>query len=304
MAQPGGKKIVNLSPEAKAALDTRKLQGGWDARSLGKVLLELERWDEMAEERKAKAGRMFWTGVIGSMLGFFAMVFLGGMFESFIPVVFFVVPLGILIVGIRKKKAAKSIDLPNELRETLRPVVKQLQQDLHPDEKIRAELNLACMDEKHAKKEGPVVPLPSRYTSMREYLYEEDLGELRMPLIDGSEVTLRIVNEYVKRSGWKRGASGKSKSKTKWKKMTTVTAILRPPKPIAWEPGRVQKFVDPACERVTFAEKNGVMVARMDRYYKFKEANNQPEKAAPGADVMRMLVRLGAMRPQAAGGAR
>ena len=27
------------------------------------------------------------------------------------------------------------------------------------------------------------VPLPSRYTSMREYVYEEDLGELRMPLI-------------------------------------------------------------------------------------------------------------------------
>ena len=34
MAQPGGKKIVNLSPEAKAAVETRKLEGGWDGRIL------------------------------------------------------------------------------------------------------------------------------------------------------------------------------------------------------------------------------------------------------------------------------
>jgi len=304
MAQPGGNKIVTLSPEAKTAVETRKLQGGWDGRSLSKVLLELERWDDMAEERKTKAGRIFWTGVIGSLVGFFAMVFLGGILESFFPIAFFVVPLITLFIGIRKKRAAKGIDLPNEIRATLRPIVKQLQQDLHPDEKIRVELNLTCMDEKKVKSEKPVVPLPPRYTSLQETVYEENLGSLRLPLIDGSEVTLRIENEYVRRSGWKRGARGKSKSKTKWKKMTTVTAILRPPKPISWQPGRVQKFVDPACERVTFVEKDGVMTARMDRYYKFKEADNVPEKAAPGADVLRMLVRLGAMRPQAAGGAR
>jgi hypothetical protein len=44
------------------------------------------------------------------------------------------------------------------------------------------------------------------------------------------------------------------------------------------------------------------MAARLDRYYKFKAAGDAPTDIVPAADIMKLFVRLGGMRP--AGGAR
>lgn len=80
--------------------------------------------------------------------------------------------------------------------------------------------------------------------------------------------------------------------------------MLIPPAPIEWAPARVEKLVNRANERMSFPQKDGVTIARMDRYYKFKAADDPPGDAVHGADIVRMFVRLTAMRPQAAGGSR
>ena len=94
----------------------------------------------------------------------------------------FVLGVAALIVGIRMKKAARAIDLPNELRVTLRPVLRQLSQDLHPEEKIKVSMNLSGLDEK--KCTGTKNLPPGRNRSLTQSAYDEDLGSIRMPLID------------------------------------------------------------------------------------------------------------------------
>jgi len=200
------------------------------------------------------------------------------------------------------KKAARAMDLPNELRVSLRPVLRQLSQDLHPEEKIRVSVNLAGIDEKKstATKDLP----PGRNKSLKQMTYEEDLCSLRMPLADGSEAVLRMENTFLKLERRYTSSRGKSRLKTKWKKLSTVTAILIPPTRINWEPARGGPAARSNFEKLSFVEKDGVMAARLDRYYKFKAMDEAPGNAVPGAEIMSMFVRLSAMRPQAAGGAR
>jgi len=295
--------VKDLTPAARAAVEQKTIGGGWDGRALVKLMAELERWDNMAEARKARAKKVFIGGIIGSVVGFFLMFVAASVTEEFFwgpP--FFLAPLAVMIAGIRMKKAARAIDLPNELRISLRPLLRQLHQDLNPDEKIKVSMNLAGIDEK--KCTGTKNLPPGRSKSLTQSAYDEDLCDIRLPLADGSTAVLRMENQYLKLEKRYTSSRGKSKSKTKWKKLSTVTTMLIPPAPIEWEPARVEKLVNRANERMSFPQKDGVTIARMDRYYKFKAADDPPGDAVHGADIVRMFVRLTAMRPQAAGGSR
>ncbi|HEU0121013.1 MAG TPA: hypothetical protein VFQ91_10855 [Bryobacteraceae bacterium] len=300
-AVPGKMKITDLTPAARAAVEQKAVTGGWDGKSLGKLLSELDRWDQMAEVRKAHAQKIFMTGAIGCVVGFFLFFVVAFMVEApLVALGLAAIPVAILITGIRMKRAARAIDLPNELRISLRPMIRQLSQDLHPDERIKVTLNLAGIDEKkaNAAKDLP----PGRNRSLKQNQYDEDICLLRIPLLDGSEAVLHLSNTYFKLVRSYTTSRGKYKSKTKWKKLTSVTAMLVPPVRISWEPASMQQHIDRRTERLSFVEKNGVMVARLDRYYKFKAANEPPADAAPAADILKMFVRLTAMRPRAAGG--
>jgi hypothetical protein len=295
-------KIEELSPAARSAVETKKITGGWDGKSLVKLFAELDRWDNMAEGRKKSAQRVFVGGCIFMVLGVFAAFVVADQTESIWGIAACIlVPIGITALGAKLKNAARAIDLPNELRLTLRPVLRQLKQDLHPDEKIKVNLNLAGLDESKPATEREY-PSP-RGGKIKEKTFVDDLGELRLPLIDGSTAVIRLENSYIEAARSYRTARGKYKTKTKWKKLATATTILIPPARINWQSGKAAQMVDPNSERVTFSEKDGVMVARLDRYYKFKKAGDAPEDTVPGSHVIDMLVRLSAMRPQAAGGA-
>ena len=294
--------LKDLTPAARAAVEQKTIGGGWDGRSLVKLMAELDRWDNMAEGRKAWAKRVFIGGIIGSVVGFILMIAVSALTEEFLfGLPMFLVPVAVLIMGIRMKKAARAVDLPNELRISLRPVLRQLSQDLHPDEKIKVSMNLAGIDEKKCARKKDLPPY-GRNRSLTQSFYDEDLCAIRLPLTDGSTAVLRLENQYLKLERSYRTSRGKSKSKTKWKKLSTVTAILIPPSPIQWNPSGAAQSMNAANERMSFQKKDGVTVARMDRYYKFKAADDPPDNAVPGADIVRMFVRLTAMRPRAAGG--
>ena len=293
--------VKDLTPAARTAVEKKSIGGGWDGRSLVKLMGELERWDNLAEARKVRAAKVFKGGVIGSVLGFFVFIVIGLMAGEFLwGLLLFAVPLAVLFSGIRMKNAARAIDPPNELRVSLRPVLRQLSQDLHPDEKIKVSLNLAGIDEKKCSDTKNLPPGTNR--SLTQSTYTEDLCSIRLPLTDGSHAVLRIENTYLRIERRYTGRRGKSKSKTKWKKLSAVTAILIPPERIDWDAARVGGIGDPANAKIAFVEKDGVQAARMNRSYKFKSADGPPGNAVPADDILRMFVRLSAMRPHAAGG--
>jgi hypothetical protein len=293
----------SLSPEAKRAVDTKLLEGAWSGRALLKLMAELENWDMTVEARKSKIDKAFYGSIIGTFAGFILMIFIiSGTGIVPLGVAVFVVPFVLIFVFKKKLNALRAADLPDELRKSLRPVLKQLGQDLHPEEKIKGKINLAGIDDKRCKLKKDLPP--GRNRSLKLSVYEEELCDLRLPLADGSTAVLRLDNSIRKLERSYKTTRGKIKSKTKWKKASTVTAMLVPPERVNWEPGRMQAFLDKTNEKLSFVEKNGVMVARLDRYYKFKSAGEAPAETVPSGDIVKLFVRLMGMRPVIAGGAR
>jgi hypothetical protein len=284
-----------LSPAATQAVAAKVLTGAWSGRGLLKLLGELERWDVVIEAKKARMKKLWIGSMIGTFVGFVLMVFL---FPYGIPL--FLIPFVLIFVFKKKLNGFQAADIPDELRKSLRPVLKQLGQDLHPEEKIRGTIQLAGIDESRCKLKKDLPP--GRNRSLKLSVFEEDLCDLRLPLADGSTAVLRLSNTFHKVERSYTSTRGKYKSKTKWKKLSTATAMLIPAVRWNWEPARMQKFVDTVNERLSFSEKDGVMAARLDRYYKFKAAGDAPTDIVPAADIMKLFVRLGGMRP--AGGAR
>ena len=295
--------LKDLSPDAVAAIHARKIEGAWDTRSLQKVLAELEAWDLAAESRKKTAKAMLWIGVVGALFSIVSFFFMLGEVDAWTTMLW---PAGIaaafvgtVVLGAKKSKTAQTMDLPDEIRTLIRPVVRQLSQDLDPKQKMKVEIDLQRIIENKPKSKQNLPPRAGA-TKLEQSLYEEPVCSIRMPLADGGEAVLRIGNEYSRTVKNYRGRSGKSKSKTKWKKYSTVTGILAPAPGMNWRPERIERFLDRKREKFEFVEKEGSRNARLDRYYKFSSIGDPPSNTAPLEEVMQVFLRLALMRPPAA----
>lgn len=291
--------LKDLSPDTVAAIRARKIEGAWEARSLQKVLGELEAWDLTAELRKKTGNAMLWIGVVGALFSIVSFFFMLGEVESWAtllwPAGFFAIFAGTVVLGAKKSNAAIAMDLPDEIRVLIRPVVRQLSQDLDPKQKIKVDIGLQRLIENKPKSKQNLPPRAGA-TKLEQSLYEEPVCSIRMPLADGSEAVLRIANEYCKTVKQYRGRSGKYKAKTKWKKYSTVTGILVPAPGMNWRSQRIERFLDRSRERFEFVEKEGSRNARLDRYYKFASIGNPPANTAPLDEVMQVFLRLALMR--------
>jgi hypothetical protein len=293
--------LADLTPAARQAVESKKISGSWSAKALLRLLGELQKWDLGVEERKKAAHKR----VIGSGIAMVVSIF--ALFAFLIVGLWFIgvpVTIGLIIffvVSLRAEKALKAVDIPDEFRIVVRPLLRQLSQDINPEEKVRVECDLAGITEAKIKDAKDIGKLS--YQSAKLTVYEDPLCHIRLALLDGTEAVFSIDNTMHKVVGTKRNSRGKTKTKTKWKKVTTLTASLVPPRRINWEVGKSQQLVDTRTEKITFAEKNGVMVAKLQKYYSFKSMGDEPTGTAPSSDATGLFVRLYAMRP-AAGGAR
>lgn len=287
--------VEALSPAATQAVAAKVLTGAWSGRALVKLLGELEKWDVVIEAKKAKVNKLWIGSMIGAFVGFILMFVL---FPYGIAL--FLIPFVLIFIFKKQLNGLEAADIPDELRKSVRPVLKQLGQDLHPEEKIKGTIQLTGIDESRCKLKKDLPPGHNR--SLKLSVYETEVCDLRLPLADGSTAVLRLNNTFHKLERSYRTTRGKYKSKTKWKKAVTATAMLIPPVRWNWEPARMQKYVDKVNEKLSFAEKNGVMAARLDRYYKFKGIGNARVATVPAEDIMKLFVRLSGMRP--AGGTR
>jgi len=256
--------LADLTPAARQAIETRKISGSWSAKALLKLLGELQRWDLGVEERKKSAHKR----VIFSCIAMVVSIFLLLVFISFdlwyIGVALTIGLVVFFVMSLRAKYALKAVDVPDEYRTIIRPLLRQLSQDIDPNEKVRVECDLAGTTESKAKGTKDIGKYS--YQSAKLTVYEDPLCHLRLTLLDGTEAVFSIDNTTHKVVGTKRNSRGKTKTKTKWKKVTTLTASLIPPQRLNWDAGKSQQLVDRRSEKITFAEKNGVMVAKLQKY--------------------------------------
>lgn len=290
-AQPYKKtSIEQFSAEAQQAIRERSLTGNWELKRLIKVLGELAHFDEVNEKATKKA--LGWTiGLfVGAFLSIFAGAILAGTMETGLGFLLIPIFLVLAILRLLQYKKLKKNDLIDDFRVCLRPVLKDVANDLDPEQKIKVKMDLAGPVDSKQTKKGPAPP--GNYISGTQTTYEDPWCEVRLPLIDGTTAVVEFDVVWHKLDVKKQGRRGKIKFKTKWRKECTARATLMPPSSITWNEASLHERAQAKLEKVKMVEKEGITCARMERYWAFKNAGDAPGDAPPAREVVGLLLRL------------
>ena len=282
--------LDQFSPDAQEAIRTRSITGNWDLKHLIRLMDELAQFDIVNEAATKKQRN--WA--IGMFVASFFSIFLGALIASltetgygFLLLPVFIV-LGILRI-VQYKKLKKN-DLIDDFRTCLRPALRDLANDLDPEQKIKVKMDLSGPVEKKRVSKGEIPP--GAYIKVTESIYEDPWCEVRLPLVDGTTAIVQFDVTWHELEVKKRGSRGKTKYKTKWRKECTARATLMPPSSISWNESSLRDRADARLEKVKMVDKEGITCARMERFWAYKNAGDAPSDAPPAREVVGLLLRL------------
>lgn len=213
-----------LSPEQKAFINNSQKQFSETSEKLLTFFKPLAIYDRICDEARAQLLNIIISFVVLSFLGIFVIAFMDGFYPVIaIELLFLVMTVLALILRWQLGK----IDIHNNLREFVVPMVNLIGQDMAANRKITLDLDLRGKTHasklKDTKKEDPGwLSYPKLTTS----IYEDPWFNMTGELIDGSKVMLTVDDQITQIDRTYKGRSGKIKSKTKYKVKSMIKAGL------------------------------------------------------------------------------
>lgn len=268
---------------------TRRISGHFNLKHLDRLLNELSQFDSGTDVLVKRFTTLMIVFIIVSFLALFAGIMLASEEMYLLGLLVFGAPVGLAIFCGVKMKRLKGIDLMNDFRTTVQPVLRDLMQDMAPNEKVKVEMELSgAADSKQTAKRD----LPTSYLKLTETVYDDPWCELTLPFIDGSAAAIEFVNCYRRFDRRYRGRRGKVKSKTKWRKEASATATLLPSGAGLFNEEALRLRIQQGWEKYKLIDRDGRPGARIERYWVFKAASDPPAEGPPAKEVVGMLLRL------------
>ena len=294
MAENGKKpKIEDLSPQARAAVEQKKVSGQNRLKDWFKLLREVAQFDQKVDELRARAGKMaiiFLILTIVSLIATFVFIF---------PVILFVIFLVLTIIFFVKKSRLGKIDLSNEFRDVVLPFLDALSEDFDARGRISLSLDMSGVHKEKVIRSGEIPP--GRFRKLVETVFKDPWCRVEAPLVGGANLFLTIESTYFRYDRYWRNPRGKNKHKVKWKKLVEVTAGLIPdPDFLAVGADAVEELS--AAEKVKLTQKKDRQVVRLRRRFKFKGVTETPVESVSLDELLAIFFQLGNMlRPSQAG---
>jgi len=290
-------KLEDLTPEARQVIATRRISGHFTVKHMEKLLGELAHFDSGTDALVKRHKTLMIVFIIVSFFGLIGGIMLASNGMSLAGLLVFATPVGLAIFCWLKKKKLDAMDLMNDFRTSVQPALRDLVQDMAPNEKIKVEMELsgAAASKQTAKRD-----LPTGYIKLTETVFEDPWCELALPLVDGSAAFIEFTNSYRRFDRRYRGSRGKTKSKTKWRKECSATATLLPAGAGQFDENALRSRVQQGWEKYGLLDKDGRPGARLERFWVFKAASDPPVEGPPPQEVVGMLLRLyGCWTPRA-----
>lgn len=213
---------------AESMVAEKKISGQWPLSQLFSVFDTLTEYDVQIEVKLARFKKLATIGFIVAVISLFLTIF--GMSVNpnvpFLTIPVLVIALIAGIVGLVLMFRYKKMDLQNEFREYLRPLLENLQDDLKRDTPVSLELSLDPVEQKQFSKGRGDQYSVGVYHKCYDYYFERDFLDVKLRLADGNRLMLTGTELLIKTSKTKRNPRGKYKTKTKYKKRVTFDARL------------------------------------------------------------------------------
>ena len=289
---------ATLSPEAAKVLQTKKLTGRQRLKPWIKLLNELAVFDEIEDQVRGRFKSRMILCIVAAVVLAIATVIVGANIRGPAWLVLLLLAAaavaGAVVFGIKWSRL-KDIDLDNEFRLLLIPFLDAIAEDVDPSGRIVLDLDLAGMTEAKKKYEKPLDP--GRWKKVTEMFYEDPWCKVEAPLMGGNRLLLSIENQYTANKREWKNPRGKSKSKTKWKKLVVVSAGLAPnSETLGVDADR------PVDGKVKVSEKGDARIVRVVHKFKYESVGERPEESLPPDDLVGVFFQVGSMLVQAKAG--
>ena len=293
------KSVLNpkkLSPEARMIVKNKGIKAKKSINKWVRLFKELAAFDQNLEIVRKKCRKKAVISAVVIFAGLFITIF-GSAATDGNPV-FFIVCCSVLLAavmatvfyGIKTSRLSK-IDLANDFRITLLPLLEMLKEDIAPQGRVLLDLDMKLGTEKACRTSSQKID-PGRFKKLVETIYDTRACHAVFPLVNGTKLHLSIARRYFAYKRFYRSSSGKYKSKIKWKLLTTVATEVHPPQNrLDLNSEKVSKLQKE--EKIQLKEKSGHQVCRLIRRFKFKSPDGRtPDNCVEPEKIVDMYMQL------------
>jgi hypothetical protein len=218
------KTLRSLSPEQKALLESKRLEGEYAPAALIELLKPIARYDRLSDKARMPMGC--------STAALFVLAFVLLIVAANVSLFLLVLPVAALGGGIYLLVTVlklKKLDLSNNFRQVAMPLFAVLREDMEPDATMNVRLDLSPPTAK-GKKTGTGKPYERGiYHKCVDTNFVDAWFGGGARLADGSLLQWDVTDEVVESQCTKR-TSRKTKTKTKYRKLTTIAVDVSLPK--------------------------------------------------------------------------
>ncbi len=200
---------------AESMVSEGKMSGQWSLSELFSIFDVLTKHDVKIEQKIALLTKFTSIAFGGAFVGF-----AGSLIASHLlpfTITFLVICLLGGIVGTVLKGKYGKLDLQNEFREYIQPLLENLQDDLKKDAPVSLDLYLAIGDQEQFSKGQSERYRVGRYPECYDYFFERDFLTLKLRFSDGNRLMLSATEFLTKTKKERRKRKG-NKIKFKFKK--------------------------------------------------------------------------------------
>jgi hypothetical protein len=218
------KAFRSLSPEQKALLEKKQISGEYEPRSLIELLRPIAEYDLLSDKARTPMGC--------STAALFVLSFV--LFVVAANVSFFLLPLSLAALGgaiflLVSVLRLRKLDLSNNFRQVAMPLFAVLREDMEPGATMNVRLDLSPPTTK-PKKTGTGKPyVDGVYYKVVDTTFVDPWFGGGTRLADGSLLQWDVTDDVVESARTKKTARGKHKTKTKYRKQTTISVTVALP---------------------------------------------------------------------------
>lgn len=218
---------ASLSGEQKQFARSQQLKARFKLKHWINFFQKMALMDELRDTHKVKNfGVWLAVGIIVTVVGVIGMSFF---LYSFILSILGAIGLVVLVL----MKRVGIADIDNRFRQFIFPVVLLLTEEVNPESKLTLAVDLSEPVKKQnftEQKNNQNVSRMFRYPKIKEYYYDVDWFKGQVQLRDGTFLDWAMHETVRKRNITKRSASGKIKTKNKFKLKNTLNLTISFPK--------------------------------------------------------------------------
>jgi hypothetical protein len=204
---------------AESMVSEGKMSGQWSLSELFSIFDVLTKYDVKIEQKIALLTKFTRLAFGGAFIGFAGSLIVLNSFSHLLAftITFLVICLIAGIVGTELKGKYGKLDLQNEFREYIRPLLENLQEDLKKDAPVSLDLCLALGDQEQFSKGQSERYHVGMYPECYDYFFERDFLTLKLRFSDGNRLMLSATEFLTKTKKERRKRKG-NKIKFKFKK--------------------------------------------------------------------------------------